>query len=247
MPRAAVLAHRAQCLERLATTMSLQTELHTSTDPDVRFWDRIARKYAASKIRDAAGYERSLERTARLLCGADTVLELGCGTGSTALRLAGDVARYRATDISPGMVDIARDKLAATPCPGLSFDVATAESLLAEGKEYDAVLGFNFLHLGADVERTLESIRRLVRPGGVFVAKTPCLKDMNRLVRLAVPVMQFFGKAPHVAFFSARELERMIADAGFAIEAVESHAGKGRDVRPFIIARRLGGADRDGR
>ena len=50
------------------------------------FWDRMARKYAADPIADPAGYEHTLHRVQGLLNAGDRVLELGCGTGSTARR-----------------------------------------------------------------------------------------------------------------------------------------------------------------
>jgi hypothetical protein len=61
---------------------------------------------------------------------------------------------------------------------------------------------------------------------------------MNPLIRLAVPVMQVFGKAPHVAFFSAEELEREISAAGFEIVERARHASRGKDTRPFLVARK---------
>ena len=39
---------------------------------DARFWDRIARKYAADTISDMAGYERTLERTRHYLDSGHT-------------------------------------------------------------------------------------------------------------------------------------------------------------------------------
>ena len=71
------------------------TDTIASTTPsrDVRFWDRIARKYAASPIKDIAGYERTIARIAQLLGPTQSVLEIGCGTGTTALKLAPLVAR----------------------------------------------------------------------------------------------------------------------------------------------------------
>lgn len=57
----------------------------TDTSKDARFWDEAARKYAASKIGDPAGFERTLACTAEQLKPGDAVFEFGCGTGTAAL------------------------------------------------------------------------------------------------------------------------------------------------------------------
>jgi ubiquinone/menaquinone biosynthesis C-methylase UbiE len=209
-----------------------------TTQNDATFWNRAAPKYAASKIADIGGYERSLERMRALLDTHSTVLELGCGTGSTALRLAGDVQSYVATDISSAMIEIANEKLAASPGLPLTFRQATAEAMAVEGTRYDAVLGLNYLHLVRDLPGTLQCIHSLLAPGGLFISKSACLADINVLIRLAIPLMQMIGKAPHVNVFSVAGVEREIRDAGFDILAVERHATKGKDSRPFILARR---------
>lgn len=121
-----------------------------STASDARFWDRTSRKYAMT-IADPAGYDRTLGRTRSLLGSSDRVLELGCGTGTTALRLAANVQSYLATDISTGMVAIAEGKRIADPIPALTFRAATAEALRPEEVQFDAVLGFNYLDLVRDL------------------------------------------------------------------------------------------------
>ncbi len=206
---------------------------------DARFWDRAAAKYAKSPVSDEAGYARSIERTAELLRPEMRVLELGCGTGSTALRLAPHVGGYIGTDISSEMIAIAESKSAAAPVAGLSFRPATVEDMAHEPMRWDAVLGFNYLHLVRDLPSTLNLVADLLVPGGLFVSKTACLSDMSPLIPyLALPLMKMVGKAPSVGVFSATELEAMIRDAGFDVVAVERHATKGRDTRPFIIARK---------
>jgi ubiquinone/menaquinone biosynthesis C-methylase UbiE len=205
---------------------------------DARFWDRTSRKYAESAIADQAGYERSLERTRALLGSSDRVLELGCGTGTTALRLAGDVQGYLATDVSAGMIAIANEKHAAGPIPALVFRTATAEALTSEAVQFNAVLGFNYLHLVRDLPGTLRSIHALLAAEGLFISKTPCLGDMNPLIRLALPAMRAIGKAPYAGVFRAADLSQHIAAAGFDILAIENHAAKGNDKRPYIVARK---------
>jgi ubiquinone/menaquinone biosynthesis C-methylase UbiE len=205
---------------------------------DTRFWDRTSRKYAMGAIADQAGYERTLDRTRALLGSSDRVLELGCGTGTTALRLAGDVQGYLATDISAGMIAIANEKHAADPVPTLVFRSATAEALKPHAAQFNAVLGFNYLHLVRDLPGTLRRIHALLAAEGLFVSKTPCVGDMNPLIRLVLPAMRAIGKAPYAGVFRAADLSQHISAAGFDILAVESHATKGNDHRPYIVARK---------
>jgi len=207
---------------------------------DARFWDRASEKYARSTIKDQAGYERTLVRTKELLPPDASVLELGCGTGTTALRLGGAVRRYLATDISPGMIAIADRKLQAEPVLSLAFRAGTADTLAAEDERFDAVLGFNYLHLVRDLPGTLRAIHALLEPKGLFISKTACLGDMNPLIRsVLLPVMRVVGMAPTVVVFDADELERAIREAGFDILAREGHASSGKDTRPFIVAQKV--------
>lgn len=206
---------------------------------DMRFWDRAARKYAKAKIGDPAGYERTIERVRALLAPHDRVLELGCGTGTTALRLAPGVDSYLATDISPKMIAIAEEKHAAGPIAGLRFRAETAQSLSESATPFTTVLGFNYLHLVGDLPGTLRHVHDRLAPQGLFISKTPCLGDMNMLIRsVLLPAMRAVGKAPHVTVFGAAALSAQIQAAGFDILATEGHATRGRDTRPFIVARK---------
>lgn len=210
-----------------------------SVASDARFWDRSSKKYAKSAVADRDGYERTLDRTRSLLKAGDQVLELGCGTGTTALLLAGDVESYVATDFSLGMIALAEEKRAASPIPGLKFRTATAEAPELEIGRFNAVLGFNYLHLVRDLPGTLQRIHALLAADGLFISKTPCLGDMNPLIRLVLlPAMRATGLAPHAGAFSTAELVQHISSSGFDILATENHATKGNDNRPYIVARK---------
>lgn len=204
---------------------------------DQRFWDRVARKYAREPIKDMVGYTRTLERTRQQLRNTDAVLELGCGTGTTALALAPAVARLVGTDVSSAMIAIAREKVATQSCGNVEFAVTSADRPIGADGSFDAVLAFNVLHLTAERPAVLQQAFRALTPGGLFISKTPCLSEMNSLLRLAVPVARLVGKAPHVSFFSALELEREMESAGFEIIERSRHGSGRKDARIFIVAR----------
>lgn len=203
------------------------------------FWDRIARKYAADPIADLPGYEATLQRVQSLLSPDHEVLEIGCGTGTTALRLAPWTRHMLATDVSAGMIAIAQEKLAARTVPHLRFAVADADAPVPGTAAFDAVLAFNLLHLVTDLDGALAAAVQSLRPGGLFLSKTPCIAEMNRLVPwLALPLMRAIGRAPHVVCFDAQALQDAIARQGMEIVSVERHGTRGKDIRVFIVARK---------
>lgn len=207
------------------------------------FWDRQAEKYARIQISDPEAYELTLTRTRSYLGPKDSVLELGAGTASTALRLCGSVARYTASDIAPAMVEIGRRKATEAQADRLELVAADASDPRFATGDRDAVLAFNLLHLVDDLPATLAQIAAMLRPGGLFISKTFCLPDRRfgsaklALIRLALPVMQMLGKAPRVHFMPIADLEGMIAAAGF--EIVETGNYPASPPRRFIVARKI--------
>jgi len=204
----------------------------------------MARRYAAARIADPAGYERTLARTLDVLSASTRVLELGCGTGNTALRLAPACGDYLATDLSPQMIAIARDKLAAQPTAALRLALADADGPVAPAEApFDVVLAFNVLHLVDSLDATLAACVAALRPGGLLVSKTPCLHEMNPLIpRLALPVARLLRLAPPVGCLREADLTAAMARQGLTLVGVERHASRGRDFRPFIVARKPGQA-----
>lgn len=199
------------------------------------FWDRIAPKYAAGPIRDMPAYEATLARVRGLMGPEDRVLELGCGTGGTALELAPGVAAYTATDISGAMIEIAREKAWDRGLRGLDFAQAAPGTGDLPHGPFDAVLAFNLLHLLPDLPRALREIADRMAPGGLFISKTPCISPLSPL-RPLIAAMQLVGKAPPVTYFRPGTLRARLEAAGFeVIEATRVHP---TDKRPFLVARR---------
>jgi len=208
---------------------------------DAAFWSKISRKYAADPIRNMEGYLTTLERTKSYLTAEDRVLEIGCGTGSTALLLAPNVAHIIATDLAPGMIEIAEEKRLKDAVNNVEFKVAEILEHAPSESGYDAVLAHNLLHLLPDLDHALAHIASLTTSGGLFISKTVCAPAQGRfkytlIRRLAIPVMQVFGKAPFVNFTSAQVLEQKIKDAGF--DLIETSEQEGLLPSRYIVARK---------
>ena len=202
----------------------------------IRFWDRSARRYAARPVADSKAYETTLERTRAWLKPTDDVLEIGCGTGSTAIRLAPHVSRITATDISPEMIAIAEKRRGDGGAGNVTFLAAALSDARLESSAFDVVMAFNVLHLLEDLPDALTRIGKLLKSGGLLISKTPCLGDMSVVLRLVIPTMQLFGKAPPVSYFGKDALRRAMQEAGFDIEETGLHAARGHAL--FIVARK---------
>ncbi|MEX0302544.1 MAG: class I SAM-dependent methyltransferase [Leisingera sp.] len=208
---------------------------------DARFWNKVAPKYAKSKIRDEEAYRYTLERTRSYLGADDRVLELGCGTGSTAIELARSVAEITATDLSEAMLEVGRERAWNAGAANVEFHCCSAGQ--APEGPYDAVLAHNLLHLLPDLEKVLEGAALRVKPGGLFISKTPCLGDKRGswkywLFQAAIPLMRLAGQAPsHVEFLSVRSLEAAVERAGFKI--IEAGNFPAETPSRYLVARRV--------
>lgn len=208
-----------------------------------QFWNKIAEKYAASPIKDMESYEATLARTRAHLTPEDRVLEVGCGTGTTALKLAPSVGHITASDASASMVEIGRRKADETDAANAEFVLGTLEGDTLPKGPFDAVLAFNLLHLVDDLPAALREIHARVKPGGLFISKTPCLGSIGPLMRMALPLLLVFMRAryrtepPSPEFFTADDLERTVRDAGF--EIVEAAAIPEGKASHFVVARKI--------
>ena len=199
-----------------------------------KFWDRIAKRYAKKPIGNEAAYQRKLAKTREYLRPDMELLEIGCGTGSTAIAHAPYVGHIRATDISDKMSEIATGKAAAAYVQNVTFEALAVEDLDAASESFDAVLAISLLHLLEDKEAVIARIHDMLRPGGIFVSNTVCLGDSMKWFRFIGPVGRWLGVFPLVRIFTRNELEENLASVGFAIE----HEWQPDKTVVFIIARK---------
>jgi SAM-dependent methyltransferase len=108
-----------------------------------------------------------LDLLARVRARDGLVLELGCGTGLLTERLIGAGHRVIATDASPAMLDVARDRVGAG-----AVDVRRLTLPDDPLPEVDAVVAIghplSYLADAEAVERAVVAMARALRPGGVL-------------------------------------------------------------------------------
>ena len=198
------------------------------------FWDKAARRYAKSPVRDLDTYQKKLSLTQDYFRPDWSVLEFGCGTGSTALAHAHCVKEILATDISGKMLEIASQKARDAGVENVRFQQGTLESLELEAESFDAVLGLNILHLLQNAETAVTRVYEVLRPGGIFVSSTALVADIMVLWRALIPAMQMVGLAPFVNRFTRQTLVSMLINAGFSIE----YEWQPNKASVFLIARK---------
>jgi len=204
-------------------------------DNSAKFWDRIAERYSKRPVSDEAAYEKKLQATREFFEQNMEVLELGCGTGSTAIAHAPYVKHILAIDISSRMIEIARGKAASENITNVTFEQSNIEEWSATDRTFDAVLGLSVLHLLADKEDVIARVYKMLRPGGVFVTSTACIGDTMKFFKFIAPVGKFFGLIPLVKVFTTKDLVESMTVAGFEID-YQWQPGKGKGV--FIVAKK---------
>lgn len=202
-----------------------------------KFWDRMAETYGKSPVVDEATYKRKLSETQSLLRPEMRILEIGCGTGTTAIHHAPHVRRIYATDISERMLDIARRKAQEAGVDNITFAHGTLPNSTVGSESFDAVLGLNVIHLMTNWRDVLTDVERVLKPGGVFVSSTECLgHSFRRFAKLITPLGSRLGIMPDIAVMTEAELGSELFRTGMEIERQWRHAKHGTTV--FTIARK---------
>jgi SAM-dependent methyltransferase len=197
-----------------------------------------------------AAYERIQRSIAgfgeAVLAGAaarpgESVLDVGCGTGSTTAALAhavGKDGRVLGVDISETLVGAAR----AQNLSNATFAVGDAATYAFESAAFDLVFSRFGVMFFADPVQAFRNLRRTLRPSGrlVFLCwRTPQENPWGLVpLQAAAPHLPPFERPGpedpgQYSFGDRARVERILTEAGFAapsFEAVDRPVLMGRDV-----------------
>lgn len=192
------------------------------SNADVRaFFDHCATTYTEQHghaARLLAGRLALIRAHARLR-PADIALDVGCGPGHHLLALASEIAGGVGVDLSPGMIEVARARLAASPWHDrLRFAAGDAAALEGAGvapASVDLVLCLGALEHMLDKPAALASAHRVLRPGGRFF----CLMPSGDFVWYRTLAARLGFATKHLSsdvFLTRRDLVGLLRAAGFA-------------------------------
>jgi magnesium-protoporphyrin O-methyltransferase len=181
----------------------------------VEAWARLTSTAPVGRIRATVRAGRDAMRSTLLGyfpndLGGRRLLDAGCGTGAFSVAAAERGAEVLAIDLSPTLVDLARDRLPVTLERG-RIDFRTGDMSDPELGEFDHVVAMDSLihYSAADVVRVLAGFAARTRHSIVFTfaPKTPALWLMWIVGRLFPRT----DRAPALEPVAEAELRRIIA------------------------------------
>ena len=99
----------------------------------------------------------------------EVVLDLGCGAGTDLLiaaQMTGTTGRVIGIDMTPAMLDRARDSAREMGLENIELHESLIESLPLEDASVDVVLSNGVIDLVPDKDAVFDEIDRVLRPGG---------------------------------------------------------------------------------
>jgi 2-polyprenyl-6-hydroxyphenyl methylase / 3-demethylubiquinone-9 3-methyltransferase len=213
--------------------MSMNSAINTVDDAEIAkfeamaadWWDpkgKFAPLHAMNPVRldyitaqIAAEYGRDL-RGPRAFDGL-RILDIGCGGGLLSEPMARLGATVVGADAAEGNLPVARIHAEQS---GLDIDYrhSTAETLAAEGEQFDAVLNMEVVEHVADPLAYLTACRQLLKPGGLMIASTINRNPKSFAIAIigAEYVMRWLPKGTHdwQKFITPEELFALLEGAG---------------------------------
>jgi SAM-dependent methyltransferase len=156
----------------------------------------------------------------RALGSPGSALDLGCGDGRLTAELA--AGQLTAADVSAVALARASRRVPRARIVQLEPDAP----LPLEDSSFDLVLCAETLEHVRDVQLLLSEARRVLRPGGELALTTPAHGRLTGLAILAGGFERRFDPlSPHLRFFTARSLRRLLDELGFEISSQHRRAG----------------------
>ncbi len=146
----------------------------------------------------------------------DLCLDIACGPGHTALRMAESARLVIATDLAPGMIETARRLAAERGLANVLVQCAEAAALPFADASFDLVTCRIAPHHFTDVPGFLAEVARVLKKAGRFVLEDSLAPDAPEAAAFLEDLEKRRDRT-HVHSLSEREWRAAIAGAGLRI------------------------------
>ena len=145
--------------------------------------------------------------------GVSTILDIGCGTGVFARRVAGvlEHCRISGLDLSSEMIRVAQEK--ATHPERMQFTEGDSEKLSFDDSSFDCVSCSNSFHHYPHPDRVLAEFHRVLVPGGHVMIVDGDRDEAYGFVVFQGIVRLYEGRSVH--HHKRTEFQGLLGDAGF--------------------------------
>jgi ubiquinone/menaquinone biosynthesis C-methylase UbiE len=147
-------------------------------------------------------------------------LDIATGGGHTAHAVASRVGQVTVSDLTPRMLEKAREYLLGQGVTNASFAVADAEHLPFEAETFDRVTCRIAAHHFPNVRQSVKEVTRVLKPGGIYLLIDCMAPDDAELDKFDNTVEKWRDSS-HGRSFTAGEWQTFFNDAGLQVEHVE--------------------------
>jgi ubiquinone/menaquinone biosynthesis C-methylase UbiE len=153
----------------------MERNIKDRTELEKKFWNSKARSYdqVVNKFFPKI-YEIVIENLIKDTGQSQKLLEVATGTGILAIQLSSHVSHITAVDISPEMLQVAKEKVSKDQINNIDFRIGDVCNLEFADKSFDTIVASNVLHLLFQPELALQEIRRVLFDNGRIIIPTFC-------------------------------------------------------------------------
>ncbi len=129
------------------------------------------------------------------VCKNKSLLDYGCGTGSSSISVAKMGAKVTGIDISSEGIKVAKERLKSEPYQ-IDFFVMNAEETDFSKDNFDVIIGAGILH-HLNISKAYQEIMRIMKPNGHMIFLEPLGHNpFIKLYRLLTPKMRTEDERP---------------------------------------------------
>ena len=174
---------------------------------------KLAKSYDNQSIAYENAYKLSIQKIKKIVKPHQEILEIACGTGIITFGIADSVKKITAIDLSPNMINIAKEKAHTLNKTNIDFKVADGYNLPYEDEQFDVILLFNVLHIIKEPENQLKEAYRLLKKGGYLITATDCNAELVPLkikFRLIFQnILNKIGIIPYLTNYKTHDLKNI--------------------------------------